>query len=393
MADLQRRLDEPQSWYGSSRVINWLGALVLAATAAAATLWFRTRRLALTAGPWYESAAAPLEPMQAPASPARVAMQPEVARPPRAEAVPVTPAIREALRMPQALPVAGSASAESGRGGNDPIAFTLPPTPRRAVTGVLRVETLAATFGEVEFLSSLGLDVDAMEVLKTYLHDSNSPAPIAYYELMRLCDHEEDAAAVAAVRRRYAQVFGGDAASLQQVTAPRGLEGVADLSERITAAWGSADVLELIEDALFSVPPPGTILTLQSGRDLLCLHELARVLTADAGMQTDAESQPLAPWAQADDPAAAQAAAHAIADADGGRHFALDVDLSAAPAPLPEKQEPAAPADPELELELAPLIAEMQAAAEHEALARAQAEAEEAFSAAVASERAPMSRY
>jgi hypothetical protein len=263
---------------------------------------------------------------------------------------------------------------------------------------MLRVETLAATLEEVEFLSSLGLAVDAMEVLKAYLHDSSSPSPLAYFELMRLCDQDEDPAAVLAVRRRYAQVFGVEAPTLQQVSAARGLDSVPELSQRITRAWDSAEVLDLIEQALFSVPAPAAALTLQAGRDLLCLHDLAMALVTDSGAgASEAESQPLAPWAHSDDPAAVEAL-HAIADATGGHHFALDVDLTAAPEPLPATQEPAPLPELELQdLELAPLIAEMQASAEREAQVRAQAlaqaEAEDAFSAAVAGERAPVSRY
>jgi hypothetical protein len=200
---------------------------------------------------------------------------------------------------------------------------------------------------------------------------------------------------VTAVRRRYAQVFRVEAPSLQQVTAARGLESMADLSARISRTWESAEVLDLIEDTLFNVPAPGAALTLQAGRDLICLHELALALVTEGATQADAESQPLAPWAYSDDPAGAQAATQALADADGGHHFALDVDLNAAPEPLPQQQAAEAPPEPEpeVDLELAPLLAELHAAAERNATARAQAQAEDAFSAAVALERAPASRY
>ncbi|MDB5956564.1 hypothetical protein [Ramlibacter sp.] len=394
MADLRRRFEEPQPWYASPAAIQVLSLLVLAAAAAAGLLWFRTRHLDLTRGPWYATAAEPFEPVHAPVAATEVQAAPFAVRPLRAEPVPAS-AVREARPVPPVVPlavpqVAVVSAAPSGPG---PIDFTLPATPRRPASGVLRVETLGATFQEVEFLSSLGLATDAMEVLKTYLHDSSSPAPLAYFELMRLCDQDEDPAAVTAVRRRYAQVFRVEAPSLQQVTAGRGLESMADLSERISRTWESAEVLDLIEDTLFNVPAPGAALTLQAGRDLICLHELALALVTEGATQADAESQPLAPWAYSDDPAAAQAATQALADADGGHHFALDVDLNAAPEPLPQQQEPEAPPEPEVDLELAPLLAELHAAAERNATARAQAEAEDAFSAAVALERAPASRY
>jgi hypothetical protein len=259
------------------------------------------------------------------------------------------------------------------------------------VDGPLRVETLAATFEEVEFLASLGLASDAMDVLKGYLQDSRSPAPLAYFELMRLCDQEEDAHALASVRRRYAHAFGIEPPRLQEVTASLGVESLPELSARITRAWGTPEASRLIEESLFQVPPAGMPLTLQAGRDLICLHDLAMALVKDAGPQfagNEADAHPLAPWAaHGDDPAAAHAAAQAVAEAQGGHRFALDVDLTAAPEPLPQTRQ--APD----ELELAPLLAELKASAARQDAARAQAEVEDAFSAAVASERMPVSRF
>jgi hypothetical protein len=74
-----------------------------------------------------------------------------------------------------------------------------------------------------------------------------------------------------------------------------------------------------------------------------------------------------------------------LASADGGSHFGLDLDLGAAvPEPLPER--------PKTELELVPMPEKIQADSAREAARRAQEE-EDAFSAAVASERIPVSRY
>ncbi|HEX2546462.1 MAG TPA: hypothetical protein VHL79_16390, partial [Ramlibacter sp.] len=209
----------------------------------------------------------------------------------------------------------------------------------------------------------------------------------------RLCDQADDPGAIPTIRRRYTQAFGVPAPELAQVTEAKGLDGMPQLSARITAAWGRAEALELIEDGLFSVPPPHAALTLQAGRDLICLYDLALALLAEnAAPQSnaDAEAHPLAPWAaNGDDPGLAQAlAGDALPDADGGHQFALDVDLTASPEPLPDRQ------DPELlELELAPLLEEMKEQAKRNAKVRATTPEEDAFSAAMASERGPISRY
>ena len=391
MAALRRRLDEAQPpWYASAAMVQVLALLVLATGAAAVFLWFRARR-AGTKDTWYAPGGTPIEPLAetaAEASPELVVVpepQPAVRR---TEAVPGQ--FPPAFPAFAAGPVRAAGSADTGRG---PIDFEVPvlpkePEPRRAMVGELRVETLGATLEEVEFLSSLGLSSDAMDVLKGYLHDSVSPAPLAFLELMRLCDEGADATAIGTVRRRYVQAFGMEAPRLEHVTAPIGLDNMPHLSHRITRAWGTPEALVLIEEALFKVPEPGAALTLQAGRDLVCLYDLAMAIATekpDGDSASDAEGHPLAPWANADDAHGAHAAAQAAAEAHGGDHFALDIDLGAAHEALPDTQSE--------ESQLAPQLAEMQAAAARQKLAQAQQDDEDAFSAAVASERAPVSRY
>jgi hypothetical protein len=405
MAALRQRIEQRQEqpWYASPLTAQVLALLVLSAAAAAGAFWWRTRGLVRAPQPWYEhGSVAPVAPaaVAAVAVASAVVGEQPVAAPQerRTEPLPVP-----GTKAPAAWPVV-SADAATAATGVTPAAaapaasagmidFELPASVARASSGVLRVETLAATFEEVEFLSSLGLSADAMDVLTAYLQDCSNPAPLAYFEFMRLCDQAEDPQALATVRRRYGRAFGVPAPTLEQVTAATGVDSLAPLSARITRAWGRPEALDLIEEALFTVPTAEAMLTVQAGRELLCLHDLAVAMIAEAGAaqaaaQT-ADAHPLAPWANAEDPAAAEALAQAMADADGGRHFALDVDLDAGPEPLPEKEE----VPLEIELELAPLISEVQAATRREAAARAQTEAEDAFSAAVALERAPSTRH
>jgi hypothetical protein len=366
---LRQRLDQSRPAAGSA-LLQFLALLAAAAAAAAGVLWYRTRQLPAASAAWYADGMA----AAGPEASARTESLPEEAQPePMAAAAAPPRELASAVTAPVLAPARSSAEAAS------------------------RVETLAATFEEVEFLSSLGLASDAMDALKSYLQDSASPSPLAFFELMRLCDPVEDAAALAAARRRYGQAFGVEAPRLEQVTASLGLESLTALGSRITAAWGTDEALAIIEDALLKAPTADAPLTLQAGRDLLCLHALARALAEEAGPPAAAharEEPALAPWAHADDAAAALALVQAAADAQGGRHFALDVDLGAAPPPLPGPgpalQEVGAPT-------LDPLLAELQAAAERahaerEHAAR-QAAQEEAFSAAMASERIPVSRF
>lgn len=348
MSALRQQIDHGQPWYASPQFAQVLALLVLAAAAAAAVLGLRARRVGVLDAPWYRQAQADAvdsmfdAPAPAPA--------------------PAAHAARVAQPAPAAVPAPPQGAEAKPRG----------------TTSEMRVATLAATFEEAEFLASLGLTSDAMDVLKTYVADSASPSPFAYFELMRLCDHAGDAAAVGAVRRRYAQVFGREAPRLEQVLAPSGLESHQDLSEGMVRAWGTGEALTLIEQSLFDPPGASAPLSLQAGRDLICLHGVATTLAA-APTGFDDHGYALAPWADAGDVHQALAGA----DDTGEFMFALDVDLDVTVPELVE-QDSAAPMQEALSLQLQ----DQQEAARIEA-ERMAAENEEAFSAAVAaSERA-----
>lgn len=367
MAQLRQRLDQPQPWHPSALLVQLLSLLVLACAGAAGVFWYRTRHLADRRGVWY---------------------MPPVQMPPRQEetvTVPTRPA-------PLVVPPVAAATGEDAHVIDFEVPAMAPvagkPAPR--TDGVLKVETLAATLEEVDFLRSLGLHSDAMDILKSYLQDSTAPAPLAWLELMHLCEEAEDPAAVATVRRRYAQAFGVEAPRLAQITAEGGLDGMADLGARITRAWNTGKALQVIEEVLFLVPTPAAPMTLQAGRDLLGLHALALVRAAEGS--TPGAEAPLAPWAHAEDLQAAQGAAQQAAEADGGRHFALDVDLTS-PARLEVEARvfQPAPVRGRVKDNVRERAAREQAARE-EAARRAREE-EDAFSAAVASERFPVSRH
>jgi hypothetical protein len=380
MLALRQRVDRAQPWYVSRGIVQVLAVLVLAMGAAVGWLWLRARRSGALAPAWYQP---PLEPRRTEADVDLAALESE-APPPIESPQRIEPVITPVPAMPD-VPVAAAPKVAAPEGTIDfEVPAFQPAAPaKQEPSGVLRVETLAATFEEVEFLASLGLASDATDVLKAYLEDSARPSPIAFYELMRVCDEDGDSGAVAAVRRRYRQVFGVEAPQLEQVKAPQGVEGFAALSARLTHAWGQREAAEIIERALFEAPAPAAALTLQAGRELIVLYELALALLTD--VTPGSEAQPLAPWAHAEDAAEAHAVAQHHAEAEGGQRFALDIDLSAAPEPLPEKPEEPA-------VEVGPLLAELQAASARAAAERRRQEEEEAFSAAVASERMPVSR-
>ncbi len=355
---LRRELESPAATSGN-RLTQLLALLVLLVGGTTAYLWFRNRSATRRAGtgdpldagdsvldsqmppPAAElKSRQPVRPIQPPA-PARFA---PAAR--RAEPAPSTRMPLDADLSLDKLPSGFSALPPVPVSARAPLQFEpswdqAHPGPATAAT-MLRVETLAATFEEVEFLSSLGLWNDAMDILKTYLEDSGAPAPIAFFELMRLYVHTDDAASLVSVRKRYRQVFGAEAPKFDQITATAGLEGFPDLAMRVTRAWGTPQVLDHIEQYLFAVPQPGRAFSLQAGHDLLYLHDLAMALLTDSGARgtaDDADGHALAPWASAETPAQARMMAEQAAEVSGGHNFALDFDLSAQPELLPETRQ------------------------------------------------------
>ncbi|HEX2543790.1 MAG TPA: hypothetical protein VHL79_02865, partial [Ramlibacter sp.] len=184
MTALRQRIDDAKPWYASSGLLQVLALLVLAAGTGVAVLWYRTRHAQLAGMPWFsperrepadsvldssfgpsgqgaEAVAAPrVVPQEVPA-PAKPAQPAVVPAPVRAKPM-FGKASKGAAAAAAATATAAAAAAAAASRPQVPVV-------RRASTGALRVETLAATFEEVEFLASLGLTTDAMDVLKAYL--------------------------------------------------------------------------------------------------------------------------------------------------------------------------------------------------------------------------------
>lgn len=389
IAALRQRMDPGRPWYASEPLVKVLAGLVLAAAVAAIVIAWRLRKARRWEEAWYEladRADAPLdddERVVGEVAP-RFAAAPDSATPRSVEA-PKPPLAAPIGERPPAAPIGNRPATHVGVELQE-TQHCGQATDQRKAEPALRVETLAATFAEVEFLQSVGLTQDAMDRLKAYLQDSDRPAPLAYLELMRLGEEAGDSAAVAAARRRYASTFRVEAPRLPQISADSGVDAMPQLCARLTRAWGSPEAPATLEQALFSVPTPAAPMSMRAGRELLLLHALAAEETGVAFGTADAH--PVAPWADAEDAQEAQAALAYAAEGQGGGRFGLDVDLSEQAADVAEVSMTALP-----ELQLAPVPPGIEVAPERDLERRREEEAAEAFSAAVASERVPVSRY
>jgi len=326
MAALQQLLDAPAPG------VPFPGRLVLALTLLALAgmgglLWWRTARRQ-QAGSW--PSRAPDSPLDSVAPRQETPPPPAAPRqePPSPVAPKATPAVRQSPgRGAEAglVPQAPVASAEP-----PPLEFDIaPPAPilRRsaAAASPLRVETLAVNLQEVEFLASIGLRGDAADVLGSYIGDRGQSAPVAYFELMRLYAHANDADALEAVRARYTQAFGVEPPPLAQIDAPGGLQARPDLAAQVARVWGTPQVLETIADLLFAVPDNDQALSPETARDLVCLHKVASQLqredAAGTGGVRGSAGHGFAPAAPAGEAGPARASS--------GLDLDLDLDLDA----------------------------------------------------------------
>ncbi|MCG2592762.1 hypothetical protein LZ009_08195 [Ramlibacter sp. XY19] len=377
MLALRRDLEQPAVFGVPARAMQMLALVLALAAATAAFLWYRAARGG--SGRW---SGAPIDAMLDGLGQGQQPAANHAAFAPATVDQPVLPVPASGPAPEQRAPASRAPAAAPAP------AVQRPPLPVRSPSAtMLRVETLSATFEEVDFLASLGLWNDAMDILKTYLEDSAAPAPIAYYELMRLCVNLDDAASLVQVRKRYAQVFGVESPKFEQINTPLGLENYPDLVKRICGAWGTPEALDFIELSLFTVAPAGKAYSLQAGRDLLFLHDLAMAQARESGTGAGAEDDlhAIAPWARSEDPEQVRLGAEEAGEAAGGHRFGLDLDLSAE-APPEAQRAPSELAPLELTLE-PPDAPASRLDPFHTGAAALPGDDDDPFSAAVASER------
>lgn len=333
----QRRAEPAPSPFGSP----WLAAALLGVLGLGAA-WVMRRRGASGAfgaaepAPWYSA------PTANPVPPARSALPTQ----PQADATPLPQAQAQAAGKPAAPVIAAPAQPAPA----SPEAPAAAPAPQvaaaRAVlaakvasaranadsrTHVFRVDALASTLQESEFLRSLGLDMDAKAVLRAHITDATSPAPLAYYELMHLCAQGEDTSEIPLLRRRFHEQFDIVAPSMDELGTPGGLERHPKLLARIAAVWPTPRALDIIEKRLFAKPESADYqISLEAWRDLLWLYDFAQHLQMGPAVEGNAqrsESAVMAPWADMD------TGGFNVLDFTRAHNFAVDFDLNAAGAP------------------------------------------------------------
>jgi tetratricopeptide (TPR) repeat protein len=311
ISDLKNQLEQARGERYANPLVYGLAALLLAALGAAGFFWQRSRRAgASRAADWWRdvdhrSPATVQVPPNAPGAPG-VGAEPVV--PPQHRRVPpavVEPTVR--TRVPPAAPVMAPAAEVSqpvgaldlDLGFDDPTPAAGPAhstplfqnstLPRRLQTDFassfggsgrsVNTEELFDIHQQADFFLSLGQHDQAIGVLMAHIRENPETSALAYLDLLRIYHQLQRRDDFNKLRDDFHNVFNAGVPEFDAFseTGP-GLEAYPETLARITALWGSADGITLVEDLIFRRPDAdeaAQTFDLEAYKELLLLFAVA----------------------------------------------------------------------------------------------------------------------
>ena len=146
------------------------------------------------------------------------------------------------------------------------------------VPRTVRVPELFDLQQQVEFFGSLGQQDKAIALLREHLVGNVKTSALVYLDLLDLYHQTGDREEYEVLRADFNRVFNTRIASFDNYTAVgSNVSAYEDVLARIEAAWPRRRVFDIIDNALFREPGnPAEVLDLESYRELLLLHAVAR---------------------------------------------------------------------------------------------------------------------
>ncbi|MBK7049329.1 MAG: hypothetical protein IPH54_00420 [Rhodoferax sp.] len=138
---------------------------------------------------------------------------------------------------------------------------------------------------QAEFFVALGEYENAIELLTRCVQAEGESSPLVYLDLFKLFHMLKRKAEYQKLREQFSESFSTQVPEFDEFGKEgHGLEFYADAMARITQAWPSAKVVDIIEDYLLASPyaDPNHTFDLCAFRDLLTLHTLAKNLAKSA---------------------------------------------------------------------------------------------------------------
>lgn len=246
VVDLQTQLRQAQSERYANGLVYALIAGLLALLGALAYLW-RARRSAPAAQWWQGPGAVGVEEGEAgapegplPGEPGITPVAPEPASPPEARGVAPAVALAPAGKKHQIHP-----------------------------------SNLGDIQQHADFFVSLGQYDQAIGVLRSHIGDHPSGSPVAYLDLLQIYQRLGRNEDYAALGREFSRLFNGTVPEPTLFKNPgRGLEDYPEVLQRLESAWGTPEVLDLLEALIRPTSDAGPF-ALGAFRELLLMHAVA----------------------------------------------------------------------------------------------------------------------
>lgn len=190
---------------------------------------------------------------------------------------------------------------------------TLPPhAPDIRNTGLSPLDTIdfASSFGgsaravnaeelfdiqqQADFFVSLGQFEQAIDVLKNHIHENSDTSALAYLDLFGIYHNLGRRDDYALLREDFNRVFNAQVPEYDSYSLDtRGLEAYTVAMSRIEALWPSRKVLGVIEESIFRKPGSdgGEAFDPEAYRELLLLHAIAKEVVDSRSDASGVESQ------------------------------------------------------------------------------------------------------
>jgi tetratricopeptide (TPR) repeat protein len=225
-------------------------------------------------------------------------------------------------------------------------------------TRAVNTEELFDIQQQADFFVSLGQYDQAIAVLRNHILESPDTSALAYLDLFNIYHLLERRDDYALLREDFNRVFNAQVPEFDNFTAEsRGLETYATAMSRIEVLWPSSKVLEVIEESIFRKPGAdgGEAFNPEAYRELMLLHAMAKDIVGPRSDSLDfqfSDPDPEEPSVNlpSDKPrfmetkvqplsAAEQARAGGVYDAAVPRpspRLGLDIDLSDSESTIPQ---------------------------------------------------------
>lgn len=281
LGELRTQLQQSERERYANSLVYALMALLVAALAAMAYFWSRSRQMA-GGNDWWQGAERPTEADQGIAAKSDTTISSALLGDRRRVAdLDVDPGVNEEMfaslrREQHTLPPHAPGIRNAGLSPLDTIDFA---SSFGGSARAVNAEELFDIQQQADFFVSLGQYEQAIDVLKNHIHENPDTSALAYLDLFGIYHNLGRRDDYALLREDFNRVFNAQVPEYDNYSLDtRGLEAYTVAMSRIEALWPSRKVLGVIEESIFRKPGSdgGEAFDPEAYRELLLLHAIAK---------------------------------------------------------------------------------------------------------------------